>query len=68
MKTTGFSFAGLNGSIMSENKVKITKNFQPFLGYHQISDYVIEYVSCAKLPDLYGEFLYTGIEYDVIQK
>ena len=53
---------------MSENKVKITKNFQPFLGYHQISDYVIEYVSCAKLPDLYGEFLYTGIEYDVIQK
>ena len=68
MKTTGFSFAGLNGLILSENKVKITKNFQPFLRNHQISDYVIEYVSCAKLPDLYGEFLYTGIEYDVIQK
>ena len=68
MKTTGFSFAGLNGLILSENKVKITKNFQPFLRNYQISDYVIEYVSCAKLPDLYGEFLYTGIEYDVIQK
>ena len=68
MKTTGFSFAGLNGLILSENKVKITKNFQPFLRNYQISDYVIEYVSCAKLTDLYGEFLYTGIEYDVIQK
>lgn len=68
MKTTGFSFAGLNGLILSENEVKITKNFHPFLGNYQISDYVIEYVSCGKLPDLYGEFLYTGIEYDVIQK
>ena len=68
MKNIDFSFAGLNGSIMSENKVKITKNFQPFLGYHQMRDYVIQYLSCTDLPDWQGEYLYTGIEYDVIQK
>lgn len=58
MKNIDFSFAGLNGSIMSENKVKITKNFQPFLGYHQMRDYVIQYLSCTDLPDWQGEYLF----------
>lgn len=68
MNNIDFSFAGLNGTIAYANEVKITKNFQPFLKKCQISDYVVEYLSCTNLPDLHGEYLYTGIEYDVIQK
>lgn len=68
MKIIKFSFAGLNGVIACEKEVKITRNFQPFLREHQITDYVIEYLSCTDLPDLQGELLYTGMEYDVIQK
>ena len=68
MNNIDFSFAGLNGTVASENEVKITKNFQPFLGNHQMSDYVIQYLSCIDLPYLQGEYLYTGVEYDVIQK
>lgn len=68
MKNIDFSFAGLNGTILSESEVKITKNFQPFLIEHQIPDYVIQYLNCINLPNLQGEYLYTGIEYDVIQR
>lgn len=68
MKNIDFSFAGLNGIVESGNKVKITRNFQPFLKDHQMPNYVIEYLSCTDFPDLHGEYLYIGIEYDVIQK
>lgn len=55
MKIIKFSFAGLNGVIACEKEVKITRNFQPFLREHQITDYVIEYLSCTDLPDLQGK-------------
>ena len=68
MKSVCFSFADLTGLITQEKTVELTPNFRPFLEKHKKPDYTLEYLATPELDDLQGELLYSGIEYDVIQK
>lgn len=68
MKSVCFSFADLTGLITQEKTVELTSNFRPFLEKHKKPDYTLEYRDTTELDDLQGELLYSGIEYDVIQK
>lgn len=68
MKSVCFSFADLTGLITQEKTVELTSNFHPFLEKHKKPDYTLEYLATPELDDLQGELLYSGIEYDVLQK
>lgn len=68
MEAVYFSFAGISGSVKAEKSVKVTRNFQPFLGEVENTDYTFEFLSCESLNDLQGELIHSGKEYEVIQK